>query len=177
MFAKPTNPKLQRSHPLAKGLVGAWLFNEIYGSKVYDHSGNSLTGTVASGGFGGTADTTRWTGGSFGSAISFDRSTGINVILGNPAQLNFTGPFSISVWCFPINIAGGSWTTLFEKGYDGSNEAYYFRFDAAGSLYRFGTYPGADHGVQIAITFSDIENKWNHCAGTFDGANWNLYLN
>jgi hypothetical protein len=36
MFAKPTNPKLQRGHPLAKGLVGAWLFTETTGSNVYD---------------------------------------------------------------------------------------------------------------------------------------------
>lgn len=35
-LVKPAQPVLQRGHPLARGLVGAWLFNERAGTKVRD---------------------------------------------------------------------------------------------------------------------------------------------
>ena len=36
---------LNRSHPLAHGLVGCWLFNEATGKKLFDLSGNDNSGT------------------------------------------------------------------------------------------------------------------------------------
>lgn len=37
---------LNRSHPLAKGLVGCWVFNECTGETVFDLSGNGNNGTI-----------------------------------------------------------------------------------------------------------------------------------
>ena len=53
---------LNRSHPLSRGLVGLWLFNEGSGNKVFDLSGNGNTGTLQ-----GT--TPSWTSGKYGSAV------------------------------------------------------------------------------------------------------------
>jgi len=56
-------------HPLARGLVGCWLFNEGGGNIVYDLSGHGNHGTLG----GGTASyCPAWTVGEFGSALSFD---------------------------------------------------------------------------------------------------------
>jgi len=38
--------RLNKSHPLARGLVGYWLLNEGSGNKVFDLSGNGKTGTI-----------------------------------------------------------------------------------------------------------------------------------
>ncbi|MCH7559683.1 MAG: LamG domain-containing protein [Planctomycetes bacterium] len=56
--------RLNKSHPLARGLVGYWLFNEGSGSTVFDLSGNNQTGTLQ-------ADAHFDVGG-FGSLIDFD---------------------------------------------------------------------------------------------------------
>jgi len=37
------------AHPLARGLVGCWIFNEGGGNEVFDLSGNNLSGTFTSG--------------------------------------------------------------------------------------------------------------------------------
>ena len=68
---KPTRGiLLNKSHPLARDLVGLWLFNEGTGKKVFDLSGNGNTPT-----FGGTPV---WTAGS----LEFDgNGTGDSLIL------------------------------------------------------------------------------------------------
>jgi len=56
--------QLNKSHPLARGLVACWLFNEGTGNKVFDLSGNSNAGTFQG--------DTSWAAGKFGSALEFD---------------------------------------------------------------------------------------------------------
>ncbi len=47
-YLKPVRGiQLNRSHPLARGLVGCWLFNEGTGTKVHDLSGNGAFGNVS----------------------------------------------------------------------------------------------------------------------------------
>jgi len=58
----PGMPFVNRTHPLSRGLVGLWLFNEGTGNKVFDLSGNNHTGT-----FIGTAPS--WNSGKYGSAV------------------------------------------------------------------------------------------------------------
>jgi len=67
---------LNRSHPLSRGLVGLWLFNEGSGNKVFDLSGNNQSGTLQ-------ADA-HFDIGKFGSLIGFD-GTGdyISVVTNN----------------------------------------------------------------------------------------------
>lgn len=42
----PRGARLNRSHPLARGLVGFWLLNEGTGAKIFDLSGNGNDGTL-----------------------------------------------------------------------------------------------------------------------------------
>ena len=46
---KPSVPRFNRYHPLARGLRGAWLMNEGYGNKAYDLSGRDNHATFNSG--------------------------------------------------------------------------------------------------------------------------------
>jgi len=65
MLVKPTRGAvLDKSHPLARGIVGCWLFNEATGEKVCDLSGYSNDGTL-------NGDT-HFVPGKFGSALDFD---------------------------------------------------------------------------------------------------------
>jgi len=62
---KPTRGiQLNRTHPLAHGLVGCWLFNENTGGKVFDLSGNGNTGSLVA--------STQFVPGKFGSCLDFD---------------------------------------------------------------------------------------------------------
>ena len=50
MISKPARGSLVNpSHPLARGLVGAWLMNEILGEVVCDLSGRGNNGTFTNG--------------------------------------------------------------------------------------------------------------------------------
>ena len=50
MAVKPLpGAQLDRTHPLAQGLVGCWLMNEGGGDRVYDYSGNDNHGTFVGG--------------------------------------------------------------------------------------------------------------------------------
>lgn len=53
-----------QGHPLAKGLVGAWLMNDNAGSVVLDASGNGNSGTMTS--------SPQWSSGAYGPCLSFD---------------------------------------------------------------------------------------------------------
>ncbi len=84
----PLGSQIQAGHPLAQGLVGAWLMNEGGGSCVNDLSGNPNTGTI----IGAT-----WVGGKFGSCLIFDGSS-TYVSMGNGSGVFSAQNMTISVW-------------------------------------------------------------------------------
>ncbi len=89
MLPKPTRGiRLNKSHPLARGLVGYWLFNEGSGNKVFDLSGNRNTGTLV-------ADT-HFVPGKFGPALSYD-GTGDSVVMGAVNTFGDTD-YTLVVW-------------------------------------------------------------------------------
>jgi len=76
---KPTRGiRLNKSHPLARGLVGCWLFNEGSGGQVYDLSGNGGDGTITG---------AVWSAGKFGSALDFDGGTDV-ISVGSKAVID-----------------------------------------------------------------------------------------
>jgi len=68
-FGTPLNP----FHPLTRGLVGCWLFNEGGGSTVYDVSGYGNTATLEGVASPPTADS-GWNPGGYGPAVNLDAS-------------------------------------------------------------------------------------------------------
>ncbi|MBU0598822.1 LamG domain-containing protein, partial [Patescibacteria group bacterium] len=85
--------QLNRSHPLAKGLVGCWVMNEGAGNKIYDLSGNGNDGSFP----GGTANPL-WKPGRTGPALKFD---GVNDYVEKTSFTQITSAITISAWIYP----------------------------------------------------------------------------
>ena len=108
MIQKPfRGVQLNRTHPLAKGLVGCWLFNEATGDTAFDLSCNGNSGTLENG--------VAW--GSDG--LEFD---GINdyVDVGNNPSLSPTDAFSFSGWAKPYTSAVSNQVIISHGGADGT---------------------------------------------------------
>jgi hypothetical protein len=87
---KPVNPRLQQWHPLARGLVGAWEFNEPSGLYLKDQSGKGNDGTLVG--------PPLWAPGEAGWALSFSGSTKyVSIANASAFDVNDT-TFSISGW-------------------------------------------------------------------------------
>jgi hypothetical protein len=102
--------RLDRQHPLSRGLVGCWLFNEGGGNKLWDISGNGNHGTLIN-----MDPSSDWVASPKGSALDFD-NTDDYVDLGDPVVAAFgTGDFSAEIWVFPTGTVNferffGYWT-------------------------------------------------------------------
>lgn len=143
--------QINKTHPLAKGLVGAWIFNELTGEKVFDLSGNGNNGTI--------------TGASWVSdGLSFD---GVDDYVGcgqkpeyNPA--NFTVIYSMRQKAEPGLYRGimgnnnddGAMTTGW--GFYLLSGVVYFHLDA----YNYRT------GSPLSVSDRD----WHTVAGIYDGS-------
>ena len=96
----PRGTQLDFGHPLARGLVGGWTFNEASGGTTNDISGYANKGTLTGG--------ATWVSSSRGPVISLDGSTGY-VDCGNSQTLALgigtTAAFSLSIW---VNCAVGT---------------------------------------------------------------------
>jgi hypothetical protein len=82
---------LNKSHPLTRGLVGCWLFNESTGGRVFDLSGYRNDGTLQ-------ADA-HFASGRSGSALSFD-GNGDYVNCGTSNILNLYDEFTFVFWIY-----------------------------------------------------------------------------
>jgi len=92
--------RINKSHPLARGLVGYWLLNEGTGSKIFDLSGNGNTGTLQG--------DTHFVPGKFGSALDFD-GTGDYVDIPISNSLNMTGDIFVSYWLYYRTVASNNY--------------------------------------------------------------------
>jgi len=100
----PVGTRLDRAHPLNRGLVAYWPFWEGGGSVVRDIAGQSMVGTLTNGPV--------WTGGQFGQALSFDGSDDF-VNVGNTSSSLYSGDFTLSVRV-RLN-ANGNYPTIIDK--------------------------------------------------------------
>lgn len=156
--------QLDYSNPLTKGLAGYWLMNEGGGNTVYDISGNGHHGTIT----GAT-----WTGGKFGSALSFDGSN--NVDTGWDAGKDLSA-FSVVAWVYPqassdgdyyiVDQSAGSYSLALRHDKD-NNQVEAFCFSGAGTL----------HGVLMTGSSTFMANTWYHVAYTYNASGSVLYLN
>jgi hypothetical protein len=148
------------------------------GTTWIDLSGNAINGTLTNG---PTFDSGN------GGSIVFD---GVNdyVTMGTPSSLNITGNITIQSWVNLTNFpAADNIATIYEKGYDGTNEQTYFRFRKTSgnqSSIDCGTYSlsvNVDFRTTTILTGSNANlittGQWNNLVGQYDGTNWNIYVN
>lgn len=95
MYTKPLRgARLNLFHPLARGLVGCWLFNEGCGDKAYDLSGYGNYGTLVN--MLPSAPGSGWAGNKFGGGLDFD---GVNDFVTPPLLSSyFTDTATVVFW-------------------------------------------------------------------------------
>jgi hypothetical protein len=148
---KPTRGiQINKSHPLARGLVGCWLFNEGTGQKIYNYADPRFSGMIDTGSL-------SWVPGSTGSAVSVtgqdDRIALANVIsLGNGTT---RGPYTIAFRC---KMHGSGWKDQYFCGVD-NNYFHFVRirsdkisFRTESSIHDFPTAPDIFKWTMYAIT-------------------------
>ena len=100
----PLGAKLNFGHPLAKGLVGCWLFNEGSGDKVFDYSGQGYHGTIYD--IAAQSATSGWNLGSHGMEMMFDGSNDRVSVSGLP--IIGTNPFTLLISMNPRTLPAGN---------------------------------------------------------------------
>ena len=89
MMMKPfLGRQLRIGHPLARGLVGCWLFNEGVGNKVFDLSGNGNHGTLQG--------NVSWVPAKFGAGTDYPGAAGDYILL--DSQISMTANSSVAFW-------------------------------------------------------------------------------
>lgn len=165
---------------LESGLVGMWSFNGVdLTDKIYDRSTQANNGY-----FIGGATSSAKTIGKVGQAIKFD-GVDDRVDVSHSSSLNISGQITMSAWVnvssFPSSGTGclsNSCGTIVEKGYDGTNEPYFLRFQNEGGIIRI--YSGSFQvptNYDVAWNVAGINaNEWHHIVGQYDGTNWKIYV-
>jgi len=155
--------QLNRTHPLARGLVGCWLMNEGGGNKVFDLSGNRNTGTLTNMAFPPTA-TSGWNPGKFGSALAFD---GTNDYV-DCGAVKPTGSITIAGW---FKTTSGSEHAIIST-ITTANKGYALSVSPRLWLYIYGTTTCYKKSTDTTLN----NGKWRFVAGVYDSSALTLTL-
>ena len=141
------------------------------GGTWYDMSGYGNNGTLVSSPTYSSAN-----GGSFTFNGSNQYAT-----LGTPSSLNITGSITINSWVkFSSLPSSGNISTIYEKGYDGTYEQTFLRYNGQGAGIEFGTYNQTNfttYYTPYVVGSSVLVNNWCNIIGIFDGFSFRIYLN
>lgn len=148
--AKPSNPRLRRSHPLAQGLGLALCCFEGGGTKALDVSGNDAHAT-----FNGN---TAWKAGQSGWSLKFDGLSTTSVDFnGLQASLKPSAAITFATW---VNRSATSNVIIDAEKTAGTADAYQL-FDNAG------TWRVTINGTTFSAGTATL-NVWQHVAFTYD---------
>lgn len=92
----------------------------------------------------------------------------------NPTLLNFSGPITMEAWVQPVNPSQNLGDIL-AKGYDPSTNDNEIALRLNQNRYEGVTYSDS-RGEQGAVG-GVATNEWQYVVSTYDGANWNMYVN
>lgn len=158
---------IDRTHPLAVGLVGWWMFNEGTGSVIRDLSGNGLHATPVNV---TQSRTSGWIGGVNGSGYVFDGVDDYATVPDN-AVLNFTSSFTMSSWVYQnlTLVCGGTNNNAvtFGKITAGTN-GYMTYIECTVNTWTFFCY-GLTPTNASFNTGSNV-NVWKHLVAVYDAA-------
>ena len=114
-----------------------------------------------------------------GSDAFYFNGTNSFVSLGNPSALNFTGQITMEAWIKPAAFQRSAFANIVSHGVNDANTAEVMMRLTDGGYYQVGSWNGSiGPGAAFAIPAVDLNgSNWVYLAGTYDGANWNLYRN
>ena len=154
---KPPVCILNRAHPLARGLVAAWPFDEGGGGKTVRDAVGSNHGTAQA--------YNKWTGGAFGHCMAFN-GTNDYVSVADSASLDGMANITIAFW--------GKASTFSDNAYPVGKRASY-EFLANGGKLKAGVNSG--DWVYATTATSITTGVWFHATVTYDGSNVKIYYN
>ena len=167
MIQKPFRGiQLNRTHPLAKGLVGYWLFNELTGETVFDSSDNDNNGTLENG--------VAWGG----SGLVFDGVDDHITIPSTASIIPSTG-FSYGAW---FKVSGDTNKYILAKGSDETDypdNIYVLRSGWSGADNKIAgaVYDKDGAGWTIIEYDSDLnDGNWHHAICIKDGNDFKMYV-
>ncbi|MCH7559002.1 MAG: LamG domain-containing protein [Planctomycetes bacterium] len=147
--------RLNKSHPLARGLVGYWLLNEGSGNKVFDLSGNGKTTTLY--------NSPIWTPGRFGSALEWNTNNQYGVL--NDFSLD---NFTIVVWFYNHeDSAEATQAPVFASDNYDASPRYVVQIKTAHASNKHFECKVNDIGTAVAYAFT--KNMWHQAALVRDG--------
>ena len=152
------------SHPLAKGLVGCWLFNEQSGNQAYDSSPYKNHGTLH--GFNDPSSKDRSSLG-----LQLDGST--TYVDCGDASLKTSDEITIAVWMKPNSPASPTHQTFIHKSI---SDNYQLRFYSSTQKIRFLLKIDGVDKLVLGNTLLSA-GVWYHITGTYDGSELNLFIN
>jgi len=173
-----TKPKpgvmLNPLHPLSRGLVGQWMFNEGAGSRAYDISGKGNHGTLTN--MAPNTQGSGWGGSKFGGGLEFD---GVNdyVDCGNDASLRNHASMTVSFW---MNY---NFTTDFQYGiishFNGNNVGNENRigidyYDRIIVWYQMG---GSGGNIFTPLFGTVVDGVWHHVTVVLTNGFQQIYIN
>ena len=147
----PLGVQLKWGHPLTKGLVGCWLFNEGGGDKAYDLSGYGNHGTLKNMAFPPTI-TSGWNPSKDGIGLAFDGNNNY-LDCGNDPSLNITDAITIEACVKPA---------LYQADAGVIGKKYSYDFGIHQSKITFGYYLSQADNIYSATTQDVVNNEWNH---------------
>lgn len=158
----PNKPKpgvfINPLHPLSRGLVGMWLFNEGAGSQLSDISVKNNHGTLTN-----MNPANDWVGSLHGGALDFDGTDDYVVTNVSPNVGN--GDFTLSAWV-NLDAIGGTDDNFIRQDGGSPRRIYLLRYDEGTSpdVFSMLTFDGS---IQQALSTTSPEtNRWYHVLGT-----------
>ena len=168
MYRKPTRGiQLNRSHPLSRGLVGCWLFNEG-GGGVLNYANKELcprTGTAT------------WKDTQMGGGILFDYQ---NELVTSNQMPNITGKgLTLEVWLIPVSSVMNN-NGLLQKGALSNNSGSYclavVDVVSFGLMFRLNNSITTGAGQVIGVV-PHVAGELSHAVATYDGKYQRTYWN
>ena len=158
---KPRVPRVNPEHPLARGLVGAWAFQEGGGSIVRDISGRSLDGTITG---------ASWITSEFGPVLDFDGSGSDYVEVPDHSALDITQAITVECWFNPDEVSS------LIQGFVTKDQAYMLYIEWGTGQLEFYVYVSGSW-YSTASNWVPPIGKWCHAVGVYDGAYQYIYAN
>jgi len=151
------------------GLVASYSFSEGAGTTTADASGGGRTGTLLGG--------PSWTGGKYGTGLSFNGSS-TYVDLGTSAALGLTGSMTVSAWVFETANVGDD-GQIVAKSDSGSGWQLKSTPDTGARTFGVAITNASGGRVQRYSNATRALNTWYHVAGVYDATaqTLNIYVN